>query len=433
MSVTRPPHRLIVLTLLVLPVLALLVALGPIGAVTADTAAPAEWQVVAEGLANPRSITFGPDGALYVAEAGSGGEGVCVPGPEGGDVCYGDSGAVTRVTFDSARAATAQERVITGLPSLGDEATGDAATGPHAVAFDAAGDMYLITGLGADPDVRDPAGPFGADGAKFAQLMTADPVADTFTPWVDLGAYEATENPDGAMPDSNPFDLLTVGDDFAVIDAGGNSLLGVDGSTGDISTIAVFPAVDVEFPPGTGSMMPMDAVPTAVRVGPDGAYYVSQLTGFPFPQGGASVWRVEPGEDPEVYATGFSSILDFDFAIDGSLYVLEMFTNGQLSGDPTGAIIRIAPDGHRTVVARDGLVVPTGMTIGPDHALYVSNVGVSAVAGHVVRIPTLLSEATEFAAFLSGDEEVPAGGYRRLGPGHVHARRPEAEFPCRGL
>ena len=41
-------------------------------------------KVVAEGLDNPRGIGFGPDGALYVAESGSGGAGPCVEGPEGG-------------------------------------------------------------------------------------------------------------------------------------------------------------------------------------------------------------------------------------------------------------------------------------------------------------------------------------------------------------
>jgi hypothetical protein len=35
-----------------------------------------------------------------------------------------------------------------------------------------------------------------------------------------------------------------------------------------------------------------------VVVGPDGAYYVSQLTGFPFPVGAANVYRVVPGSAP---------------------------------------------------------------------------------------------------------------------------------------
>jgi glucose/arabinose dehydrogenase len=34
--------------------------------------------VVMSGLDNPRGLAFGPDGALYVAEAGRGGPGPCV-------------------------------------------------------------------------------------------------------------------------------------------------------------------------------------------------------------------------------------------------------------------------------------------------------------------------------------------------------------------
>jgi hypothetical protein len=44
-----------------------------------------------------------------------------------------------------------------------------------------------------------------------------------------------------------------------------------------------------------GTRVPAEAVPTAVAVGPDGAYYVSELTGFPFSKGAARIWRVAPG------------------------------------------------------------------------------------------------------------------------------------------
>ena len=63
-------------------------------------------------------------------------------------------------------------------------------------------------------------------------------------------------------------------------------------NSGRISTVAVFPdrlALAPPFlglPPGT--QIPMQAVPTAVAEGPDGALYVSQLTGFPFPVGGST-------------------------------------------------------------------------------------------------------------------------------------------------
>jgi sugar lactone lactonase YvrE len=81
------------------------------------------------------------------------------------------------------------------------------------------------------------------------------------------------------------------------------------------------------LPPGT--QIPMDAVPTSVALGPDGDYYVGQLTGFPFPIGGANIYRVPAeGGTPEIVATGFTHIVDLAFGPDGSLYVLEIATNG---------------------------------------------------------------------------------------------------------
>src|SRR3954454_1634206 len=50
--------------------------------------------VIASGLDSPRLLSFGPHGALYVPEAGSGGSGPCVAGPTG-RVCFGRTGALT--------------------------------------------------------------------------------------------------------------------------------------------------------------------------------------------------------------------------------------------------------------------------------------------------------------------------------------------------
>src|SRR5262249_41252921 len=57
---------------------------------------------VAQDLNNPRQIAFGPNGAMYVAEAGYGDfKGIerarCFLGGEGGTVCFGATGSVTRV------------------------------------------------------------------------------------------------------------------------------------------------------------------------------------------------------------------------------------------------------------------------------------------------------------------------------------------------
>ncbi len=86
--------------------------------------------MVASGLDSPRGLAFGPTGELYVAEAGHGGSGPCGLGAEGAQVCYGSSGAVTRIGFGY------QERIVTGLPSIagaGPQQVG----GPHDIAFEA--------------------------------------------------------------------------------------------------------------------------------------------------------------------------------------------------------------------------------------------------------------------------------------------------------
>ena len=71
------------------------------GTVPLAMAAPAGAQsgpeVVASGLDNPRGMALTADGTLLVAEAGRGGAAPCLEGPEGDEVCFGLSGAITQV------------------------------------------------------------------------------------------------------------------------------------------------------------------------------------------------------------------------------------------------------------------------------------------------------------------------------------------------
>jgi glucose/arabinose dehydrogenase len=344
----------------------------------------ASWRVIADGLDNPRGIGIGPDGGLYVAEAGSGGAGPCAPGPEG-IRCYGLSGAIARIDLGTGRL----ERVTTGLPSLATE--GDFATGPHDISFQGRGNAFFTFGFGGDPRVRELQ--FGAAGAAFAQLARTTPNG-SWRQISDLGAFEADENSTGDEVDSNPYGVLALAGQQVVADAGANALVVVR-SNGERTALATFPNRMVLAPPflglPPGAQMSMDAVPTSVVLGPDGAYYVGQLTGFPFPVGGANVYRVPAGGGtPQVYASGFTAIIDILFGPDGSLYVLQIAANGLLgafsSGDWTGALIRVMPDGTRTEIAAGALTAPGGVAMGRDGALYVTNRSIYSNAGQVLQI-----------------------------------------------
>ena len=330
---------------------------------------------VAKGLNNPRGLAFSPDGALYVAEAGKGGAGPCMPGPEGGTVCYGTSGSIT--VIDHGR----QDRVLDHLPSIANP-DGTQAIGPSDVSFQGKGGMYFTVGLGANPAVR--AGLPSAGQQELGWLLRGKDAKQV----ADVAGYEAKANPDGGEPDSNPNSVLALPGAQIVADAGGNDLLSVK-ANGRISTIAVFPDVLVDAPPALGlppgTKIPMQAVPTSVVRGPDGALYVGQLTGFPFPEGAAKVFRIVPGHAPEVYAEGFTNIIDIGFSDDGKLYVLEIAQHGLLSGDMTGALIKVR--GHeQKVVMSTGLTAPGGLTF-RGGAAYVSNCSVCAGGGSVLRIP----------------------------------------------
>jgi hypothetical protein len=349
----------------------------------AASASAAGLQAVATGLNNPRGLDFAPNGALFIAEAGTGGgsTGTRVTGPEG-ELSFGLTGSVTRVFRG------VQERIVTGLPSLAAE-DGSGAIGPSAVAFGQLGHGYLAVGLGLEPELRaSPLGPLAAPLGTLHQLT----MNGQLRLLADLAAFEEHHDPDGLGPDSNPNGVAAgPRGGVYVADAGANALLYVSAS-GSISVVAVFPNRTVATPPALPqppfpAQLSMQSVPTNVVVGADGAVYVSELTGFPFPPGEARIYRVVPGSAPTVYASGFTHIIDLEFDRHGNLYVLEINASGLLSGSPAGRLARInAGDGTVQTIVAEGLIMPGGMAIGPDGAIYISNFSVVPGGGEVVRV-----------------------------------------------
>lgn len=336
----------------------------------AITPAVASGTAVMTGLNGPRGMDFGPEGALYVTESGTMAiTGACAPVYRGQN-CYSGTGAVSRLWRGT------QTRVATGLPSLYNPATGDV-PGPSDISFLGRGNAIVTIGWGGPPDARAALGEAGDD---FGTLISLTP-SGQWRVVADIADFEAENNPAGGPPDSNPYGVLQEPGRTYVTDAGGNSLLEVR-PNGDVSLVAVFPSVAV--PPGPYPPIPfVEAVPTEVVRGPDGALYVSTLTGFPFVPGVASIYRVVPGMAPTVYATGFTQITDFDFGPDGSLYVVQYAATAPLHMGP-GSLVRVAPNGTRTTLAAD-LVQPTAVVVGPDGAVYVAHKSGVPGGGEVLR------------------------------------------------
>jgi hypothetical protein len=387
-------------TLLPVAVAATLVAAAPASAKHERI----KVEEIAKKLDNPRHLAVSWDGDIYVAESGRGGNFAtsrsCFDSAEG-DVCTGATGAVTKVS--RSWRGYRQQRIIRGLASFA-TAEGGSAIGPHGIYVDD-GDLYVTNGgptapwRGDDPTdtlLRDPT------------LVSEEPISRLFGTLLkfsrhghgrllaDIWRFEFENNPDAELAnpliDSNPVDVFADHGRILVADAGENTILRI-GDRGRIRVVNVFantPGVPDPFVPG--GTVDMQAVPTGVVVGPDGAIYVSQLTGFPFPIGGASVFRIDPRSGAvTTYATGFTMGMDLAFGRDGTLYVLEIDSNNILPLNPgsDGAVWAVPRGGgapQKLALPAGTLVEPGGIAVGRRGDLFVTNHSREAGAGQVLRI-----------------------------------------------
>jgi sugar lactone lactonase YvrE len=312
---------------------------------------------VMTGLHNPRGLAIDNRGSLYVAEAGQGGSAPCAVFSDGMTKCYGPTGRISRLKNGI------QEVVADGLPSNA-PAGGNAATGPHNIAVEG-GHLFVTDGLGANP-LEPTIQPFRALGQGW--LYKVHP-GSHWDPVLDVSAFEAAHNPVGP-PDSNPYGLINTGGHRVLTDAGGNDLLEAHGN--HLELLATFPSRPERD---------TDSVPTTVAQGPDGSYYVGELSGAPFNAGAANVYRVSGGQ-ATVYCSGFTAIISIAFGPDGHLYVLQFATEPGLNGP--GVLYRIDSGCTKTPVVTD-LFTPGGLAFGRDGAAYISQGSILASDGTVWR------------------------------------------------
>ncbi|MDZ8184946.1 MAG: ScyD/ScyE family protein [Nostoc sp. ChiSLP02] len=367
------------------------------------SAAAASFSIIAEGLNNAGGLSFGPDGNLYVTEAGIGGNGSCVPpaSGQGDSLCYGNSGAITKIANGKT------QRILTGLPSLA-LPNGTGGSGPRDIKFDAQGKPYVLLGYGANPVFRDR----NLGNNDLGKIIAPDFKTNSWTSIADIANYELANNPDGKDVNSNPLGFVINGNNLAVVDAGANNLLSVKTNGTNLQALTTFAQEILNNPvfPPTGtpsnepaqvpsqnekpqlSQFPIQVVPSSVAIGPDGAYYVSQFTGFPFPEGQAKIYRIGADGVPTIYADGFTQLTDLEFDTQGNLYALQYANQSAWKGNLDGSLIKIAADGTRTtILSGNGLESPSALTIGADGAIYITNRGDRPGEGQILKVENLQS------------------------------------------
>jgi hypothetical protein len=302
-------------------------------------------QIVADHLNQPRQIVRRL-GAVYVAEAGTGGTN-CVPH----EPCLSFTGSVTRVWLGVAR------RIQTGLLSLNDHH--GSVIGLDALAFRGSELLGIVS---SECFHEPPPAEVAAQAGKVLRLTGGT----SFTEVGEVSSIECGTNPDGQEAETDPYGIAVRGSDVYVADAAGNTILRVRRGQTTLTSVLSHDA---------------QPVPTALAFGPDGALYIGTLD-FVGGPGGAKVLRLDPGTGQvTTFATGLTAITAMAFTADGRLVVCQYTAGYAGPHQPRG-------DGSVVIVPRDGAVVgrvslgvgalhyPTGVALS-DRGVYVSNWGIA--------------------------------------------------------
>ena len=358
--------------------------------ITAGVSLPASAQLplnatlYAAGLNGPRGLTFGPDGTLYVAEAGTGGTqstgSACTqPPPPVGPYLGGTTARISAIDSHGNRTTLAS-----GLPSAV-ASTGDLEGVADVTFLD--GKLYaLLAGGGCSHG--NPNLPNG--------IVKVNPGNGKWTYITDLSLFyleHPAAYPDTGdfEPDGLPYSLIAHDDHLFAVEPNHGTLTSstLGGATTQI--------IDLSLSQG-------HVVPTSI-VARENNLYLGTLGLFPVQQTLGRVITLSkdlgfidtfPGLETKPAdlnkfrvansRAGFTTIVSLKLGPDGLLYALELSDAPGFPTPGSGKVVRLNRNGSIQEIVV-GLTVPTGMTFGPDNDLYVSNLGAApAGAGQILRI-----------------------------------------------
>jgi hypothetical protein len=342
---------------------------------------PANATLVASGLEGPRGLRFGPDGYLYVAEAGTGGTtstaGECtqVPTPPG-PYTGGPTARISKISPSGTRTT-----VASGFPST---ISAGGTIGVADVVF-LDGDLYAVVGGG---------GCSHGNTKSHSGIAKVDLKNGSWHLIADIGAWLKThpakyESADDFEPDGTLYSAIAVQGRLLTVEPNHGQVISVtkEGNIGQV--------IDISASEG-------HIVPTSIAAR-EGSLFVGNLNLFPIDPQWARILTISQTDEDDLDRTapglapargyrivsskaGFTTVVAVDFGPDGLLYALELSDGVGFPTPGLGKVVRVKHSGAIEEVVV-GLAVPTGMTFGPDGALYISNLGAApAGAGQILRI-----------------------------------------------
>jgi hypothetical protein len=347
--------------------LAAVTAFGSSYALAKEPPADGGKTLLTDGLLQPRGIKAGPDGMLYVSEAGSGGTTKVDAGGDIGTVYTGNTGRISKID----PATGARTTVLDGIPSArsGNPADDPSSNGVADIAFLDNTLYYLSTGSEAIFPGH-PAGIYKVNKgaakllANIGEFTKANPTAA-----VRNGSQHDVD------PEGNPYSMIVRDRSFYVVDGNQNQVIRVT-ETGAISRIADFPE---------------HVVSTGIASKADGPLFVSTIGQEPFAPQDGRVFQIGflTGNIIKI-ASGVSFLTGLGFGPGGQLYAQSF---AEPSADPngppvkfgTGGIFKVNDDGTLSAVVT-GFTAGTTFTFIGDTA-YVLNDSLNAFGtGEVWKI-----------------------------------------------